>query len=223
MDFFSNHIGEIVGSYLATISALIVLYFTILVEKRKEKNRKLDEERSKISHYCSLLWTLSQELSLVLRHKELIETHVSVLVESSKNRGEVINRKNSLFFSIDHLKTYRVKFLESEYHQPILVSLLSVLIATLETTNMSLDFDQLYELTKKARSKEEFNNGLDLFHSSFKEDYMNAIHKQNEKIQQLIEVELKTLKPDLRRLKEEDTMNQFHEILKPNIEETNQG
>jgi hypothetical protein len=217
MDILIENIGQIIGAFLATISALFIFYLTKVDEKKKEQKKEKREEKEKINSYGRLLWTLSQELSLTIRHKELVVNHVSTMVEVSKDRGEILNKKNSLFFSIDHLKLYRKKILEEPKHHPLLVSVLSVFIATLETANMSLDFEQLYDLSSKTKSKEEFNKVLDMYFTTFKEDYMDRIDTQNEKIQEMIEEELKSLNPDISRLKDEKSTEKLLKIIVPEV------
>jgi 6-pyruvoyl-tetrahydropterin synthase len=94
---------------------------------------------------------------------------------------------------------------------------LSVFIATLETANMSLDFEQLYDLSSKTKSKEEFNKVLDMYFTTFKEDYMDRIDTQNEKIQEMIEEELKSLNPDISRLKDEKSTEKLLKIIVPEV------
>jgi|TARA_R100000963_G_C4644351_1_gene108162 hypothetical protein len=179
--------------------------------KKKEEVREREEEKEK---YGNFIWGLSQELSLVIRQSDLIENHIETVINVGKKKGKIVNKKNTLFFSTEYLKLLQEKIIENDFHHPLLLSKLSVLINIMELINASLDFEELGHLSQVYNNKRDFEQGLDTYLKTLKEDYLDNIKANNSVIQELISEELKVLNPDLKRLKEEAQTKKYLEILR---------
>ncbi len=84
----------------------------------------------------------------------------------------------------------------------------------MELINASLDFEELGHLSQVYNNKRDFEQGLDTYLKTLKEDYLDNIKANNSVIQELISEELKVLNPDLKRLKEEAQTKKYLEILR---------
>lgn len=144
----------------------------------------------------------------------LVKVHVDSFVKTSIQKGTIIQHENAISLNYELLESYRIKLLENEFQNPIFVSLFGTYNSIIRLINLNLNFQTIASMEEHFSSKKDFTDSLLSYKQVLEDDYTSALEKIEPKLQKLIVIELKSLKPDVVRLKNEKLNKEIRELLR---------
>lgn len=144
----------------------------------------------------------------------LVKAHVDSFVKTSIQKGTIIQHENAISLNYELLESYRIKLLENEFQNPIFVSLFGTYNSIIRLINLNLNFQTIASMEEHFLSKKDFTDSPLSYKQVLEDDYTSALEKIEPKLQKLIVIELKSLKPDVVRLKNEKLNKEIRELLR---------